>query len=239
MLSEEKFYEKAEKFALYPTTNGKFLTYDELEEKIKSTQTDKDEKMIILYANNLEDQHSYIQLAEDKGYVVLLLDSPIISHLIQKMEGIKEKISFARVDGDSIENLIKKDEAVVSKLSEKEKEKLKPIIEEAVKDSGYMVQIESMDSKSLPFVLAKPEFMRRMKEMQQTGGGGMMGNMPEMLTLLVNSNHELVGQILNTKTSKKRDRLIIQALDLAKLSQGILKGEALTKFLQRSLDFIK
>ena len=239
MLSEEKFYEKAEKFALYPTTNGKFLTYDELEEKIKSTQTDKDEKMIILYANNLEDQHSYIQLAEDKGYVVLLLDSPIISHLIQKMEGIKEKISFARVDGDSIENLIKKDEAVVSKLSEKEKEKLKPIIEEAVKDSGYMVQIESMDSKSLPFVLAKPEFMRRMKEMQQTGGGGMMGNMPEMLTLLVNSNHELVSQILNTKTSKKRDRLIIQALDLAKLSQGILKGEALTKFLQRSLDFIK
>ena len=239
MLSEEKFYEKAEKFALYPTTNGKFLTYDELEEKIKSTQTDKDEKMIILYANNLEDQHSYIQLAEDKGYVVLLLDSPIISHLIQKMEGIKEKISFARVDGDSIENLIKKDEAVVSKLSEKEKEKLKPIIEEAVKDSGYMVQIESMDSKSLPFVLAKPEFMRRMKEMQQTGGGSMMGNMPEMLTLLVNSNHELVSQILNTKTSKKRDRLIIQALDLAKLSQGILKGEALTKFLQRSLDFIK
>ncbi len=239
MLSEEKFYEKAEKFALYPTTNGKFLTYDELEEKIKSTQTDKDEKMIILYANNLEDQHSYIQLAEDKGYVVLLLDSPIISHLIQKMEGIKEKISFARVDGDSIENLIKKDEAVVSKLSEKEKEKLKSIIEEAVKDSGYMVQIESMDSKSLPFVLAKPEFMRRMKEMQQTGGGGMMGNMPEMLTLLVNSNHELVSQILNTKTSKKRDRLIIQALDLAKLSQGILKGEALTKFLQRSLDFIK
>ena len=239
MLSEEKFYEKAEKFALYPTTNGKYLTYDELEEKIKSNQTDKDEKMIILYANNLEDQHSYIQLAEDKGYVVLLLDSPIISHLIQKMEGIKEKISFARVDGDSIENLIKKDEAVVSKLSEKEKEKLKPIIEEAVKDSGYMVQIESMDSKSLPFVLAKPEFMRRMKEMQQTGGGGMMGNMPEMLTLLVNSNHELISQILNTKTSKKRDRLIIQALDLAKLSQGILKGEALTKFLQRSLDFIK
>jgi len=239
MLSEEKFFEKAEKFALYPTTTGDYLTYAELEEKIKPNQTDKDDKLIILYASNSEDQHSYIKSAEEKGYIVLLLDSPIISHLIQKMEGNKEKISFARVDGDSIENLIKKDEDIVSKLSEEEKNKLKPIIEEVVKDSGYTVQIESMDSKSLPFVLAQPEFMRRMKEMQQTGGGGMMGNMPEMFTLLVNANHNLIGQILKTKTTKKRERLIIQALDLAKLSQGLLKGEALTKFLERSLDLIK
>ena len=239
MLSEEKFFEKAEKFALYPTTKGDYLTYTELEEKIKPNQTDKDDKLIILYASNVEDQHSYIKSAEEKGYTVLLLDSPIISHLIQKMEGSKEKISFARVDGDSIENLIKKDEDVVSKLSEDEKNKLKPIIEEVVKDNGYTVQIESMDSKSLPFVLAQPEFMRRMKEMQQTGGGGMMGNMPEMFTLLVNSNHNLIGQILKTKTTKKRERLIIQALDLAKLSQGLLKGEALTKFLERSLELIK
>ena len=239
MLSEEKFFEKAEKFALYPTTTGDYLTYSELEEKIKPNQTDKDDKLIILYASNSEDQHSYIKSAEEKGYTVLLLDSPIISHLIQKMEGSKEKVSFARVDGDSIENLIKKDENIVSKLSEEEKNKLKPIIEEVVKDNGYTVQIESMDSKSLPFVLAQPEFMRRMKEMQQTGGGGMMGNMPEMFTLLVNSNHNLIGQILKTKTTKKRERLIIQALDLAKLSQGLLKGEALTKFLERSLDLIK
>ena len=239
MLSEEKFFEKAEKFALYPTTKGDYLTYAELEEKIKPNQTDKDDKLIILYASNSEDQHSYIKSAEEKGYTVLLLDSPIISHLIQKMEGSKEKVSFARVDGDSIENLIKKDENIVSKLSEEEKNKLKPIIEEVVKDNGYTVQIESMDSKSLPFVLAQPEFMRRMKEMQQTGGGGMMGNMPEMFTLLVNSNHNLIGQILKTKTTKKRERLIIQALDLAKLYQGLLKGEALTKFLERSLDLIK
>ena len=114
------------------------------------------------------------------------------------------------------------------------------MIEKIVKESGYMVQLEAMDSKSLPFVLAQPEFMRRMKEMQQSGGGGMMGgNMPEMYTLLVNTNHELINEILNTKTAKKRERLIIQSLDLAKLSLGLLKGEALTKFLQRSLDFIK
>lgn len=239
MLSEDKFLEKAEKFALYPTTKGEFLTYAELEEKIKPTQTDKDEKLVILYTSNIEEQHSYISSAEEKGYTVLLLDSPIISHLIQKMEGSKDKISFARVDGDSIENLIKKDEVIVSKISDKEKEKLKPMIEEIVKESGYMVQIESMDSKSLPFVLAQPEFMRRMKEMQQNGGGGMMGNMPGMYTLLVNTNHELISEILKTKTTKKRERLIIQGLDLAKLSQGLLKGEALTKFLQRSLDLIK
>jgi len=204
MLSEDKFLEKAEKFALYPTTKGEFLTYAELEEKIKPTQTDKDEKLVILYTSNIEEQHSYISSAEEKGYTVLLLDSPIISHLIQKMEGSKDKISFARVDGDSIENLIKKDEVIVSKISDKEKEKLKPMIEEIVKESGYMVQIESMDSKSLPFVLAQPEFMRRMKEMQQNGGGGMMGNMPGMYTLLVNTNHELISEILKTKTTKKK-----------------------------------
>ena len=240
MLSEDKFFEKADKFALYPTSKGEFYTYAELEKKIKPVQTDKDDKLIILYTNDVEEQHSYIKNAEEKGYTVLLLDSPIISHLIQKMETTKEKISFCRVDGDSIENLIKKDEAVVSKLSDKQKDKLKPMIEEFVKESGYMVQLEAMESKSLPFVLAQPEFMRRMKEMQQTGGGGMMGsNMPGMYTLLVNTNHELISQILETKTGKKRERLINQGLDLAKLSQGLLKGEALTKFLQRSLELIK
>ena len=196
--------------------------------------------MIVLYTNDVEEQHSYIKNAEEKGYTVLLLDSPIISHLIQKIETTKEKISFCRVDGDSIENLIKKDEAIVSKLTDKQKDKLKPMIEELVKESGYIVQLEAMESKSLPFVLAQPEFMRRMKEMQQTGGGGMMGgNMPGMYTLLVNTNHELITQILETKTGKKRERLINQGLDLAKLSQGLLKGEALTKFLQRSLELIK
>jgi molecular chaperone HtpG len=240
MLSEDKFFEKADKFSLYPTSKGEFYTYAELEEKIKPVQTDKDDKLIILYTNDIEEQHSYIKNAEEKGYTVLLLDSPIISHLIQKMETTKEKISFCRIDGDSIENLIKKDEAVVSKLSDKQKDKLKPMIEEFVKESGYMVQLEAMESKSLPFVLAQPEFMRRMKEMQQTGGGGMMGgNMPGMYTLLVNTNHELISQILETKTGKKRERLINQGLDLAKLSQGLLKGEALTKFLQRSLELIK
>jgi molecular chaperone HtpG len=239
MLSEDKFFEKAEKFALFPTTEGEYFTFEELTEALKEHQTDKDEKLVILYASNLEEQHSYIEQAKNKGYKVLLLDSPIIGHLIQKLEGSKEKITFARVDGDTLENLIKKDESTVSKLSDEEKETLKPLIESAVSNSGYTVQLEAMDSKTLPFVLTQPEFMRRMKEMQQTGGGGMMGNMPDMFNLVVNTNHELVGQILSTKTSKKRERLILQALDLAKLSQNQLKGEALTQFIQRSVDMIK
>ena len=239
MLSEDKFYDKADNFALYPTTDGEYFTFDELKENIKDQQTDKDDKLVILYASEVDSQHSYIKQAKDKGYKVLLLDSPIIGHLIQKMEGSKDKISFARVDGDTLENLIKKDETVISKISDKEKEKLKPIIEDCVKEGGYTVQLEPLDSKSLPFVLTQPEFMRRMKEMQQTGGGGMMGNMPDMYNLVVNTNHELVSQILNTKTKKKKENLIQQALDLAKLSQNLLKGEALTQFIQRSVDLIK
>ncbi|MGD1980791.1 MAG: molecular chaperone HtpG, partial [Flavobacteriaceae bacterium] len=194
MLSEDKFFEKAGNFALYPTTDGEYFTFEELKESIKDLQTDKDEKLIILYASDAEAQHSYIEQAKNKGYKVLLLDSPIISHLIQKLEGSLDKVSFARVDGDTIENLIKKEEASVSKLSDKEKETLKPMIEEVVKEGGYTVQLEALDSTSLPFVLTQPEFMRRMKEMQQTGGGGMMGNMPDMFNLVVNTNHELIGQ---------------------------------------------
>ncbi|MDA0936329.1 MAG: molecular chaperone HtpG [Bacteroidetes bacterium] len=238
MLTEDKFYEKADGFMLYPTTDGSYLTYSELEAALKDSQTDKDGKLILLYASNADEQHQYIEAAAEKGYKVLLLDSPIIAHLIQKLEGDKENIAFTRVDGDAIENLIKKEEAVVSKLSDEEKEKLKPMIEGVVPGEKFTVKLEAMDSGGMPFVLTQPEFMRRMKEMQQTGGG-MMGAFPEMYTLLVNTNHEFVGQILHTKTAKKRERLIQQALDLARLSQNLLKGEALTAFIKRSFDLIK
>ncbi len=238
MLTEDKFYEKAGQFMLYPTTDGEYLTYNELEAAVKDNQTDKDGKLMFLYASNVEEQHQYIETAKEKGYKVLLLDSPIISHLVQKLEGEKENIGFARVDGDAMENLIKKEEATVSKMSDDEKESLKPLIEAVIPEKKYTVQLEAMDSKGLPFVLTQPEFMRRMKEMQNTGGG-MMGAFPEMYTLLVNTNHELVGQILQTKTAKKRERLIQQSLDLARLSQNLLKGEALTAFIKRSVELIK
>ena len=239
MLSEDKFYEKAEKFALYPSVDGSFFTLEELKEATKDLQTDKDDKHIILYASNVDEQHAYTEAAKEKGYQVILLDSPIVSHLIQKLESSNEKLSFSRVDGDAIENLIKKEEATVSKLSEEEKEKLQPLIEEVVPKEKYTIQLEALSSSQLPFVLTQPEFMRRMKEMQQAGGNAMFGQMPEMYNLVVNTNHPLVEQILNTKTEKKRTRLIQQTLDLARLSQNLLKGEELTSFIQRSVDLIK
>ncbi len=241
MLTEEKFFEKADKFALYPTVDGKYYTYDELYNAIKAKQTDKDDKLVILYASNKEEQHSYIEAAKAKNYEVLLLDSPIVSHVIQKLETSKENISFARVDADHIDNLIKKDDTKISKLSDEEKTKLDELLKEVVPSEKFMVQLETMDSDAAPFMITQPEFMRRMKEMQQTGGGGMfgMGNMPEMYNLVVNTNHELVGEILNTKTRKKQERLINQSLDLARLSQGLLRGEELTNFIKRSYDMIK
>ena len=239
MLSEDKFFDKADKFALYPTVDGKYYTLEELKEATKANQTDKDDKLVILYASNVEEQHAYIEAAKEKGYQVVLLDSPIVSHLIQKLESSNEKLSFARVDGDAIENLIKKDEAAVSKLSDEEKEKLQPLIEAVVPKEKYTIQLEALSSNQLPFVLTQPEFMRRMKEMQQAGGNSMFGQMPEMYNLVINTNHPLVEQILNTKTEKKRTRLIQQTLDLARLSQNLLKGEELTNFIQRSVDLIK
>jgi molecular chaperone HtpG len=241
MLSEEKFFEKSDKFALYPTVDNEYLTFSELEEKIKPAQTDKDKKIIVLYASDAKAQHSYIQSAKEKGYEVLLLDSPIVSHLIQKLEGAKENIQFARVDADHIDSLIKKDDTLISKLSDDEKEKLKPIIEETIPKETYTVQLEAMDSSANPFIITQPEFMRRMKEMQATGGGGMMGmgNFPEMYNLVVNTNNDLVVDILNTKTKRKQERLIKQAFDLAKLSQNLLHGEELTSFIKRSFDMIK
>ncbi|MGB2460599.1 MAG: molecular chaperone HtpG, partial [Flavobacteriaceae bacterium] len=240
MLSEDKFFEKAKDFALYPTTSGEYLTFEELKEKTKDLQTDKDGKLVQLYASNDDEQHAYIEAAKAKGYTVLLLDSPIVGHLLQKLETSEENISFARVDADQVDKLIVKEDTTPSKLSEESQNKLKSLVEEVVPQTTYTVQLEPMDSQSMPFMITQPEFMRRMKEMQQTGGGGMFGgNMPEIYNLIVNVNHPLVSQILETKTKKKQDRLIKQSVDLARLSQNLLKGEELTSFINRSFDLIK
>ena len=239
MLSEEKFYEKAEKFALYPTVNDQYLTLEELKKKISKTQTDKDGKLVILYTSNKDEQHSYIEAAKDKGYEILVLDSPIISHLIQKIETSNDKITFSRVDADVIDKLIKKENEELSKLDDKEKEKLKKIIEENVPKEKYTVQLESMDSNAAPFVITFPEFMRRMKEMQQSGGNSIFGNMPEIYNLIINVNNPINSEILKSKSKDKKERLIKQSLDLAKLSQNLLKGEDLTSFIKRSIGFIK
>ena len=240
MLSEDKFYEKAGAFVLYPTVDDNYFTLEELKEKLKENQTDKDGKLVVLYAGNKDAQHSYIETAKEKGYEVLLLDSPIISHLIQKIEGDNKDLTFVRVDSDHIDNLIKKDENTISKLSDEEKETLKTSLEAYI-PKAYSVQLEAMDSQAAPFIITQPEFMRRMKEMSQSGGGGMfgMGNMPEMYNLVVNTNSDLAANILNTGDKSTQENLVKQALDLAKLSQNLLKGEELTAFVKRSFDLIK
>jgi molecular chaperone HtpG len=240
MLSEDKFFEKADAFALYPTVDGKYYTYEELFNKTKANQTDKDGKLVLLYASNEDAQHSYIEDAKAKGYEVLLLDSPIVSHLMQKLESSKENITFTRVDADHVDNLIKKDDTKISKLTEEQKTELETLLKEVIPAEKFSVQLETMDSNATPFMITQPEFMRRMKEMQQTGGGMFgMGNMPDMYNLVVNTNSELVSEILATKTKKKQERLITQSLDLARLSQGLLKGQELTNFIKRSYEMIK
>ena len=241
MLSEDKFYEKAGAFVLYPTVDGKYFTLDELKENLKANQTDKNGKLVVLYAGNKDAQHAYIESAKEKGYEVLLLDSPIISHLIQKLEADNENLTFVRVDGDHIDNLIKKEETAISKLSEEEQTNLKSVLETVVPKQTYSVQLEALDSNAAPFIITQPEFMRRMKEMSQSGGGGMfgMGNMPDMYNLVVNTNSTLATNILNTTDKSAQESLVKQALDLAKLSQNLLKGEELTAFVKRSFELIK
>ena len=241
MLSEPKFYEKAGDFVLYPTTEEKYYTLAELKETLAPNQTDKNGKLVVLYASNKETQHSYIDIATAKGYQVLLLDSPIVSHLIQKLEADNENLTFVRVDADHIDKLIEKEEVQISKLSEDEQTSLKSVLEAIVPKANYTVQLEPMDSNAAPFMITQPEFMRRMKEMSASGGGGMfgMGNFPDMYNLVVNSNSTLATTILQTEDKSAQELLVKQALDLAKISQGLLKGEELTAFVKRSFETLK
>lgn len=240
VVSEEKFAEKSDKFILFPTVDGTYFTWDEFSEKYKEIQTDKDENFVVLYATDKDQQDAYIQPAKEKGYEVLLFDSPIAPHFIQKLEYTKEKVTFARVDADHINNLIKKDEPIIARLSDEQKETLKKEIGEAIDGKTYTVQLEDLSMTDAPFMITQPEFMRRMKEMQQTGGGGMfgMGNFPEMYNLVVNANSDLASEILN-KPEEEKKALINQALDLAKLSQNLLKGKELTDFIKRSFESLK
>jgi molecular chaperone HtpG len=242
MLTEQKFFDKAKDFSLYKNTNSQYYTFSEFTEKIKEYQKNKDGKTVILYTNDAKEQHSFVKTATDKGYEVLELGGPLISHLISRLEADNTDIQFARVDAEIIDRLIEKEESTLSKLSDKEQEKLTKIIEEEVDKEKFTVQVQNMSVSDSPIVITQSEFMRRMKEQQQLSGSGgmqMFGSMPESYNLAINSNHDLIGKILEEKTKKKRTNLINQLLDLALLSQGMLKGEDLTAFISRSVSIIK
>ena len=240
MLTEEKFCERALKFALLKNTEGRYFKLDDYRDHIKALQTDKDKNVIYLYATDTDEQHAYIAKAKEKGYDVLLMDSVLNSHYINLLEQKVEKTRFVRVDADTVERLIAHDDAIPEKLSQEEKDKLKPIIENEVDKARFTVQLESMESDDQPMVITQNEFMRRYKEMSQTSGGGMgfYGEMPDSYNLVVNINHPLIGQLLAEPDADKQRQLVHQLTDLALLSNGLLKGEALTQFIKRSVQMI-
>lgn len=237
-LTDDKFAEKAEGFTLLKSTDDTFYTIEEYKEKVKDTQTDKDDKLVILYANSKEAHHQFINNANDRGYDVVLFDSPLTPHFIAKLESKLENVTFARVDADTLDKLIQKDVEIPSKLSDAEKEKLKPLFEEVVSKDKFTVQFENMSETEAPVIITQPEFMRRMQEQQKLGGGGMMmGAFPEMYNFVVNANHPAVGALLRKKGDNKT-KLVKQLSDLALLSQGMLRGEELSKFINRSVELI-
>ena len=243
MISDEKFYEKLSKAALFKTTDSNYFTLEEFEKEIAAIQTDKDKNKIYLYASNLDEQHAYIDAAKERGYKVLLMDSMLDPHYINHLESKLKDTRFVRVDSDTVDKLIKKDDTVVSKLTEEQQNELKPKVEALLNKDQYTVHMEALNENDAPMMITRPEFMRRMKDMNQLGGGGggfnFYGSMPDMYQMVVNTNHPLVGKALAESDEEKQSALLKQMSDLALLAQGLLKGEALTQFVKRSVNLIE
>jgi molecular chaperone HtpG len=238
ILTDEKFHEKAKAFTLLKNAKDEYFTVEEYKEKVKAAQTDKNDKLVLLYTHDKDEHHSLIQTAHDKGYDVLLLDGPLASHYITKAEQ-DLGVSFARVDADTIDKIIAKEEDIPSKLTKEQEESLSPIFEKIVEKEKYVIQVESLSESEKPVLITQSEFMRRMKEQQAVGGGGMnmMGAMPEMYNLVVNTNHPMISKLIDSKEDKQ-SQLAKQVVDLALLSHGMLKGKDLTDFVERSFDLI-
>jgi molecular chaperone HtpG len=241
MLSDEKFYEKAEKFCLFQDTDENFMTTEELEKNIKEKQTDKDGNLVILYTSDKDKQYTYITSAKANGYKVIMLDTLIDSHFISGIERKKDKWNFKRVDADTLDKLIEKDEEKTSLLTEKEEEKVKSLFEGIIEDEQIKCELKSLDVNDQPVILTQSEFGRRMKEMSQMGGGGMsfMGNMPDEYNLVINTNHPILQTLLRAKSKEKKEKIGRQLYDIALLSQNLLKGKKMTEFINRSVDLIK
>ncbi len=239
ILTDEKFYERAEKFFLLKNTEGEYFTSEEYTEKIKTLQTDKDNRIVHLYSTNAEDQFSFIKTAKDQGYDVLLMEGPLTPHLISKLESKLKDASFARVDADVIHKLIKKSDENISKLSKEQEEKLKPVFEAGAGNEKFMVQFEALSESDKPILITQTEFMRRMKEQEALSGQSMWGNMPMMYNLVVNANHPLIMKLATEENEEKKSRIASQLTDLALLSTGLLKGEKLDNFINRSVEIIE
>ena len=305
MISDEKFYERAENFALFKTVDKKYFTFEEYKEKIKENQTDKDNQLIYIYATNAEEQYSYIKSAKDKAYDVLLLDGQLDMHFINTLESKHKDSRFVRVDSDTIDNLIRKDEKTPSVLSDTEQENIRKAYYSVI-DEGkeYRISVDAMCENEMPVMIVKDEFMRRMKEMSEvSGGAGFYRDLPDDYRVVINTNHPvivdlsnklekrnaskiaLLNQQIETLSSEKsaieekinelkedekpkidvekieeiaekikqvnknkediltefgkKQKIVGQTYDLALLANGLLKGESLSKFVNRSIDLLK
>jgi molecular chaperone HtpG len=236
MLSDDKFYDRSNAFCLFKNTEGKYFTIEEYKEHIKPLQTDKDDKLIVLYTSAPEDQHAYIKKANKKDYDVIVMDTMIDNHFLQMLEHKLEKVSFKRVDADTPDKLIEKDEVIESVLSQEEQDALKALFEGKVEKEKANIELKALSPEDAPVTITRDEFMRRMQEMSKMGGNqGMMffGDMPEKFNLVINTNHPAHRKVLSSEEAQK-EKLVKQMTDLALLSQGLLKGAALTEFVERS-----
>ncbi len=239
MLSEEKFHDKAVKFALLKNVDNEFFTIDEYKEKIQTLQTDKYDKKIIIYTNNAQDHDSFVQAAKNRSYDVLEFDTVIDNHFMQHLEQKFGDVTFVRVDSDTVDNLVQKDQVSESVLSEKEEEKVKNLFESSVKSKGAQVQLKALSPNDQPVMITKPEFMRRMKEMQMMQG--MAGaDFPETYNVVINTNHPLVAEkLLKMRSEEKKEEFTSHLVNLALLNQGMLRGAELTTFINKSIEFLE
>jgi molecular chaperone HtpG len=236
MLTEEKFYERATKFSLFKNIDGKYLSFDQYAQCIESNQKDKDNKLVYLYATNKEEQFAYISVAKEKGYDVLLLDSPLCAHFVNLLESKMKDVRFVRVDSDTPEKLIPKEDVSKPDMKEEEEKEMRDLFQDVLpKEATFTVSFENMGTQQLPVIITQGEWMRRYREMSALGGGmNFMGTMPESYNLVVNFEHPLVQKIRQTKDKD----LVSQVCDLALLANNLLRGESLSTFIKRSVDLL-
>jgi molecular chaperone HtpG len=241
MISDEKFYDKSKEFALLKNVDGQYFTLKEYEDKVKPNQTDKDKNVVYLYSTDAAKQHSFIESAKAKAYDVLLMNGVLDSHFISNLEQKLEKTQLKRVDSEIIDKLISKDEKIASVLSSTEEEQVKGVFEKAINNKNMTLAIESLSPDDLPVTVTMSEWMRRMKDMARTGGGGgmnFMGNMPDNYNVAINGNHHIIQKILKAESEEQKLKLAKQSYDLALLSQSMLTGADLTNFIKRSVELV-